>query len=268
MRGYQYDYSRNHTCLYDVQGRERKAQTMVDVFRDFLARPLHNLRVLNVGGSAGIIDNILANHFGSVIGVDIDAAAIRHARHTYHRENLDFFIGDALNLGFADNAFDVVVCSQVYEHVPDPRRMMDEIFRMLVPGGVCYFAATSRLIWNEPHYNLPLLSVFPRPMAHWYVRLMGKASHYYERLYYYPGLKNLVRNFMVHDYTAKLIRDPEKYSFSYMFFPGSLKASIAGFIAGHCRWLNPGYIWLLEKPDAGVQQAARDGYIFIPEENT
>lgn len=249
MRGYQYGFSKQNRSMYDGQSRERKAQTMVAVLEDFLMQSLRDLRLLNVGGSAGIIDNYLAGHFGSVVGMDIDEPAITHARNTYHKANLEFRVGDALNLEFANNVFDVVVCSQVYEHVPDAQRMMNEIFRVLVPRGVCFFAASNRLMWNEPHYNLPLLSVIPRPLAHGYVRLTGRASHYHELHYSYWGLQNLVRHFVVHDYTLKMVRDPNKYSIAYMISPGSTKASIAGFIAKHCRWLSPGYIWLLEKPN-------------------
>jgi SAM-dependent methyltransferase len=42
---------------------------------------------------------------------------------------------DALALPFRDRAFDVVVCSEVLEHIPDHRRAMREIVRVLKPGG-------------------------------------------------------------------------------------------------------------------------------------
>lgn len=234
--------------MYDTPSRERKAKTMVAVLGDFLKRPLNSYRLLNVGGSAGIIDNCLADYLGSVIGMDIDEPAVIYARNNFAKPNLEFLVGDALDLPFPDNAFEIVICSQVYEHVPDAQRMMDEIYRVLVPGGVCYFAASNRLMWNEPHYNLPLLSVMPRPLAHVYVRLTGKASYYHELHYSYWGLRNLVKSFVVHDYTTKMISDPQKYSIEYMIAPGSAKAFIAGFIAKHISWLCPSYIWLLEKP--------------------
>ena len=249
-REYQYNFSTTSISesMYDIHARERKARTMVAVLEDFLKLPTNGCRLLNVGGSAGIIDNYLADHFSSVDGIDIDESAIIHARNTYAKPNLKFHIGDALNLPFPDNAFEVVICSQVYEHVPNASKMMDEIFRVLVAGGVCYFAASNRLMWNEPHYNLPLLSVIPRPLAHMYVRLMGKAHYYHELHYSYWGLCRLVKSFIVHDYTPKMIHAPQKYAIEYMIAPGSIKALIAGFIATRISWLSPRYIWLLEKP--------------------
>jgi ubiquinone/menaquinone biosynthesis C-methylase UbiE len=249
-RKYQYDFSAGGDAMFDVTGRTRKAETMVRVLADFIGTPLGNLALLNVGGSAGIIDSVLAEHFGAVSNIDIDADAIRFARERFQRPNLEFRVGDALAIDFPDDHFDVVVCSQVYEHVVDAEQMMREIFRVLKPGGVCYFAASNRLMWNEPHYNLPLLSVVPRPLAHLYVRLSGRANQYHELHYSYWGLKKLVSRFVVHDYTKKMVDDPEHFAIAYMVPAAGVKGALVRVIATHFLWLMPGYVWLLQKPEA------------------
>lgn len=249
-RGYQYDFSVNSQAMFDVQGRTRKAETMVRVIADFAGDRLGGMVLLNVGGSAGIIDDHLAQHFGRVVGIDIDENAIRFAQERYSRPNLELRLGDALQLDFPEASFDVVVCSQVYEHVPDAARMMAEIHRVLKPGGVCYFAAGNRLMWNEPHYNLPLLSVLPRALAHRYVRWAGKASHYHELHFTCWGLRRLVARFTLHDYTRPLARDPVRFGVDYMIPPSGLKHTVINLIATYAYWLMPGYIWLLEKPRA------------------
>ncbi len=43
--------------------------------------------------------------------------------------------GNALHLPFADASFDVVICSEVLEHIPDYEPVLGEIFRILKPGG-------------------------------------------------------------------------------------------------------------------------------------
>lgn len=246
-RGYQYGFSERGSAMYDADGRKRKARTMVAVLQDHFGSDLANLSLLNVGGSAGIIDNYLADYFGSVTGVDIDAPAIAHARATYSKSNLHFEVGDALNLEFPPESFDVVICSQVYEHVADAKRMMAGIFAVLAPGGVCYFAANNRLMLIEPHYGLPLLSLLPRTIAHVYIRLTGKAGFYYEKHLTYWGLRDLTKSFTVHDYTQKIVRDPSRYFADYMFKPCATKAITARFVTKNLHWLSPGYIWLLEK---------------------
>lgn len=247
-RGYQYNFSDKNDAMYQVKLRQKKANTMVKVISDFAgAEKLATLKLLNVGGSAGIIDEFLSNHFKHVTGVDIDEKAIEHAKKNHKKNNLHFELADAMNLPYENETFDVVVCSQVYEHVLDSKVMMREIYRVLKTGGIVYFAAGNRLMFNEPHYNLPLLSVMPRFMAHGYMRIMGKGKYYYEKHLTYWGLKRLVKPFEIHDYTRPLINQSEKYGTAYMMVPESKKQKIASFIGKYFYWLVPGYVWVLKK---------------------
>lgn len=213
----------------------------------FATRRLDSMSVLNVGSSAGMVDRELSRSFASVVGMDIDAPAIARASRESATGNTAFLVGDAMRIPFGPETFDVVVCSQVYEHVPDAPRMMAEIFRVLRPGGVCYFAAGNRLMWNEPHYDMRLLSVMPRWLADLRVRAAGKGDGYYELHYTYWGLRRLVERFRLHDYTRRIIEDPAAYKADYMLRPGSRKALLARRVARWLPWLVPGYVWVLEK---------------------
>ena len=177
-RGYQYNFSTHIPSMYDVQSRERKAHTMIAVLSDFFKDTDHlkDLTLIDIGASTGIIDNYLSGYFKQVVGVDIDSQGISHARKFYGKENLTFIEGDAMSLQFEDNSFDIVICSQVYEHVPDAQKMLREIYRVLKPAGVCFFSAGNRLNPIEPHYNLPLLSIIPKSLSHFYLKLSGKGN--------------------------------------------------------------------------------------------
>jgi len=247
-RDYQDNYSqRMKGAVFDHARRLRKAQTTLSVIRDFVGSGLSTLKLLDVGAAAGFIDNCLADHFIKVIGVDIDEQAIDYAQQSFKKENLEFKIADGQDLPFTDNEFDVVLCTHIYEHVPDPKALMAEIYRVLKPGGICYFAAGNRLSLMEPHYNLPFLSILPRPLAHMYMKLAGKGDHYYEKHLTLSGLRSLVKNFAVTDYTSKIIEDPVKFAAEYMLKPGSPKRTLAKLIANHAYWLCPSYIWILQK---------------------
>jgi ubiquinone/menaquinone biosynthesis C-methylase UbiE len=247
-RGYQYGFSDGSAAMFDTCARRRKARTMVAVIKDYMDRPLQKINLLNIGGSAGIIDNYLSDYFAQVVSIDIDDSAINHAKNTYKKKNLEFKVADALDLPFSNESFDVVVCSQVYEHVPNAKKMFAEIFRVLSRGGVCYFAANNRLMLNEPHYKLPLLSVMPRALAHFYMRLAGKGNYYYEKHLSYWGLKSLVKRFKCIDYTLKIVFEPAKYRTQYMVGTNSLKTKVIKVVLKHFYWASPGYIWLLQKP--------------------
>lgn len=54
--------------------------------------------------------------------------------------------GDILRLPFEDQVFDTVLCNQVLEHVPEPQQAMDEMARLLRPGG--YLILTAPHIWG------------------------------------------------------------------------------------------------------------------------
>lgn len=65
-------------------------------------------------------------------------------------ENYD---GEDLNL-FSDNLFDWVVCWNVIDHTPNPKKMADELFRVLKPNGKLYFEVNFDDQLAPPHYDL------------------------------------------------------------------------------------------------------------------
>jgi ubiquinone/menaquinone biosynthesis C-methylase UbiE len=247
QRGYQADFSDLIPGVFDRVSRERKAETILRVLKAHFAGRLSACRLLDVGASTGIIDAYLAAHVGEVIGIDIDAKALAFARRHHATDRLGFARADALRLPVADAEVDIVVCAHVYEHVPDARRLMQEIERVLKPGGVCYFAAGNRFQLVEPHYRIPLLSAVPRPLAHWLIRRLGVAERYHELHFSLWGLRRLTARFRRHDYTLRLIREPGRFATTYMVPATGLRARVIQLSAGLLYALIPTYVWLLEK---------------------
>jgi SAM-dependent methyltransferase len=247
-RGYQHGYADINPGMYDADGRRRKAETMVAVLREQLGDALGRARVLNLGCSAGLIDEVIAPHVGSTVGVDIDAKAVAAAIARGAPPNGRFMVGDAMALALQNASFEVVICSQVYEHVPDPARMMSEIARVLVPGGLCYFAATSRWSVVEMHYKLPFLSWLPPRFADAYLRLSGRGTRYYERHLGVAGLRRLVAAFEVQDMTPRILDEPTRYGADYMF-RSRIALRGARWLLRHAYGLFPGFVWILRKPE-------------------
>jgi 2-polyprenyl-3-methyl-5-hydroxy-6-metoxy-1,4-benzoquinol methylase len=251
---YQENYTQNPVAqrhMYDRDERELKALKIVAVLRDYLG-DLGPLSVLDMSCSTGLIAAQLAKQFGLVTGIDIDKAAVAHATREFSNARVKFDCMDALSTGFADRTFDVVICNQMYEHVPDARKLMAEIHRVLKEGGVCYFGVTNRLKIIETHYGkIPFLSWLPKPLANAYLRLLGRGTHYYENLLSYWGLSRLTRDFERVDYTVKVIRDPERFHATDSVRAGSLAQRAALAVARTAYWFMPGYIWLLRRPVSG-----------------
>lgn len=243
---YQLNYAASHAEAHDPEGRRQKARKTLAVLRDYL-KNLSDLSGLEIGCSTGFLSQVYSREFKTMCGIDIDEKAIEFANRENTSKNLSFAVRDGMNTGFPDSSFDVVLCSHVYEHVPDSDAMMNEIHRILRPGGVCYFAAGNRIIWRDPDNYLVMLSLIPRWAAHWYMRAAGKGRYYHEKLRTVFGLRKLVRRFELHDYTAKIIQNPERFEATDLLTQGSFKQKLALTAVGLFYWIFPTYIWVLQK---------------------
>lgn len=246
-RSYQNDYlALHHDLLTDAQGRAKKGRKIVRVLQELGGVDLARARVLDVGVSTGLIAREVARHSQWMVGLDIDLPALRFAA-SLEDSPLHLVVADGLHVPFSDSAFDVVICAHIYEHVPDPHRLMAEIHRVLRPGGVCFFSATNRWVVIEPHYRIPLLSWLPRFLAHRVMRLTGKGQEYYERLLGPRELRRLVRSFEVEDATGKVLADPARFEADDVVRPGSWMAALMRLLFRVVPGMSPSYLWLLRK---------------------
>lgn len=247
---YQFEYTSQAVAkkeMYDSGGRYVKAQKLCSVLTDYLG-DLGQLKALEVSCSAGHMSSVFATEFSSVDSIDIDSEALDFAEKGRAHSNLMFHEMDALKLGFESDIFDVVICNQVYEHVADPDLMMTEIYRVLKPGGVCLFGATNRLKVVETHYGrIPFLSWLPKPLANVYLKVLGKGSYYYENLQTLWGLRKLVSQFHMVDYTATIIAEPVKYFAEDAVTPGGSLQKAVLVMLKYAYFVSPGYIWILIK---------------------
>jgi ubiquinone/menaquinone biosynthesis C-methylase UbiE len=238
--------------MFDETGRLRKARKTVvvilDALRQFRVEPGAS-RLLDIGCSTGILTRHYAEFFGEVVGVDIDDGAVEWASLNRAADNLCYEVGDSMNLPFSGDEFDVVTCTHIYEHVPQAQRMLDEIYRVLRPGGICYLAVENRLRFWDGHYNLPLVTVLPKALADIYVRVMGKGQQRYETHRTLWGLRRLVKDFDVTDYTRAVARDPERFEATEMIRPRSWKQRAALATLSAAYWAFPTYLWILRKPE-------------------
>ncbi len=112
-----------------VEAGVRHAATRVNMFEG---------RLLDVGVGTGLA----LPHYGGqlrVTGIDLSMHMLQRARERAQKvgkENIEALLEmDATSLSFADNSFDVAVAMYVMTVVPDPARVMQELARVVRPGG-------------------------------------------------------------------------------------------------------------------------------------
>jgi len=248
---YQYNFSEkieSVESMYDKKARIKKAEKTLAVLLDYLEKT-SDLRLLDIGSSTGIMTNEYSKIFSDVVGIDIDSKAVEFANSKFSKKNLKFIKSPIEELNFEDSTFDVITCSHIYEHVPSDKALMDKIYNLLKPGGICYFAAGNRFQIIEAHYRLPFLSYFPKNIANIYIKLFTKENEYYENLKSYRNLKKLVKKFEVIDYTLKILKKPSFFSADDLVKENTLKYYLVNFLAKVFYFIVPTYIWILKKPE-------------------
>lgn len=242
-----YSFAEEWPSMYNKMAREEKAGRIVKILQDYYGKTLKDLTLLDVGSSTGIMDNILANSFKTVIGTDVDTEAIKFAKNHFHRKNLFFFVKDAMKLDLSDNSFDVVVCAQVYEHVPNANKLFSEIHRVLKPGGVCYLAALNKYWPLEPHYKLLFLSWLPKSIANIYIMKFKHLPIYPENLLSFWELKKITHQFTMKDYTEKILKDPIKFGYGGIITSNSFVGIFSWLLSPLVKFFTPTFFWILVK---------------------
>ncbi|HEX8753161.1 MAG TPA: methyltransferase domain-containing protein [Solirubrobacterales bacterium] len=95
-------------------------------------------RWLEVACGPAMVGRAIAGRVGTVHGVDLTPAMIEKARAEAEREgigNVDFSLGDATALEFEDASFDGAITRFSLHHIPVPARVVEEMARVVRPGG-------------------------------------------------------------------------------------------------------------------------------------
>ncbi|HNQ27242.1 MAG TPA: methyltransferase domain-containing protein [Aquaticitalea sp.] len=106
---------------------------------------------------------------------------------------------DICNLPFADNAFDFILCNHVLEHIPNDTKAMQELLRVMKPGGMGIFQVPQDLGLKETFEDNTITDQKER------AKIFGQYDHV--RIYgrdYFDKLRNIGFTVNEVDYTASL----------------------------------------------------------------
>jgi len=120
------------------RNRERVVRSLVRKYA------LPDRPILDAGCGTGL--NLRHLPAGSV-GLDINPRNVETVSRRLPQQRC--VLGDVEAMPFDDATFGTVVCTEVLEHVPDPRKALTEIRRVLVPGGVLIGSVPARSwVWR------------------------------------------------------------------------------------------------------------------------
>lgn len=109
---------------------------------------------------------------------------------------------DICNLPFKDNEFDIILCNHVLEHIPDDRKAMEELYRILKPGGFGVFQIPQDLNRETTFEDDSINDKKER------AKIFGQYDHV--RIYgrdYFDKLRSVGFKVEEVDYTARLSED-------------------------------------------------------------
>jgi len=134
-----------HERLYLGTGLHVQEKLHLGRYRFACSRIESGGMVLDAACGSGYGSAILAQCAERVVGVDVSADAIDHAREHFQRENVDFIRADlAAPLRLPDASFDAVASFETIEHVRDQGLMLSEFRRLLKPGGTLIVSSPDR----------------------------------------------------------------------------------------------------------------------------
>ncbi len=114
---------------------------------------------------------------------------------------------DICNLPFEDNEYDIIFCNHVLEHIPDDTKAMQELFRVLKPGGMGIFQIPQDLSRAKTFSDDTIVDQKER------AKIFGQYDHV--RVYgrdYFDKLRSIGFKVIEEDYTRKIAPElVEKY---------------------------------------------------------
>lgn len=141
-RSESFDDDRQHG-IHDAEQRG----AWLSVLRRWTGDP--PLQILDVGCGTGVVSLLLAELGHDVTGIDFSPEMLAHARKKAQDDDcsVDFCAGDAEDLEFADDTFDLVTTRHLIWTLPNPSKAIREWSRVVEPGG--------RIVLIEGYWDFP-----------------------------------------------------------------------------------------------------------------
>ncbi|MDB9380723.1 class I SAM-dependent methyltransferase [Nodularia spumigena CS-584] len=137
---------------------------------------LKGSKILDVGCGDGVLTNMLARQGCQTSGIDYSLEAIRYAQlNSDPCLKIDFRQGSVYALPWTDQTFDIVVSSDVIEHLTDVNKFLEELVRVTRKGGLVVISTPVRFT-ERPLDEEHVIEWFPDEFVNVISRHMANAN--------------------------------------------------------------------------------------------
>ncbi|UCG16543.1 MAG: methyltransferase domain-containing protein [Phycisphaerales bacterium] len=120
-----------------------RKEWIIDALRRCARR--RHARALEVGPGSGIYLPVLSHLYDEVTAIDIEDAYLNHANAlTAKHPNLRLQVDDITDSSLPGSSFDLVLCTEVIEHIRDSAAAIAQMHRLLAPGGTLILSTPQR----------------------------------------------------------------------------------------------------------------------------
>lgn len=136
---------------------------------------LKSEKILDIGSGMGgfLVAMKLKGYDISGIEPNSDYVEIAKLRAARYGISADIYGNSGEKMPFPNDSIDLIHCNDVLEHCENPRRLLEESFRILKKGGRMHITAINRFGFNDVHYHLKFINWMPRLFGEIIIKLRG-----------------------------------------------------------------------------------------------
>ncbi len=120
------DYYHKKEKYWDSFEKDRVLSLLGDV---------NNKKILDVGAGTGRLASRLVKLGAEVTALDVSEEMLKRIK-IKTKTKIEIMVGEAENLSFSDESFDIIIATFLIVHLKDLRRFFDEVYRVLKSGGL------------------------------------------------------------------------------------------------------------------------------------
>jgi 2-polyprenyl-3-methyl-5-hydroxy-6-metoxy-1,4-benzoquinol methylase len=173
-------------------------------------------KILEIGSGTGFLLDYFYKQGYDIQGIEIDFKRIEKSEELYGKLPIKLMSGDELLFG--DSIFDVVISFDVFEHIPDTNLHLNEIYRVLKPGG--YYLLQTPNKWT----NVIFETIRWKSFTKWKIQHCSLHSY-----------RQIIKRFNTHNFEVKFHNIPVVNN----FFTAKLKWYVGNWAVTVLKIINP-----------------------------